>query len=153
MSIPRHMRLRPSILFNTRHRRLCIDVSPSTAAHLMGFRAVCDINWFHCHHTEGWSKSSFLFLIQRKGRILSKFYDVHNEIRYISTNWVLFEKQLWRDSLWHVTSRDIPKGVIVVNRFSRVASVKFEIFVRNKKHSIPIRNAHPTLIATGPKTI
>ena len=34
------------------------------------------------------------------------------------------------------TSRDIPKGVIVVNCFSHVASAKFEIFFRSKKHSI-----------------
>ena len=56
---------------------------------------------------EGWSKSSFLFLIQRKVRIVSKFCDVHIEIKYISSNWMLFEKQLWRHSLWHVTSRDV----------------------------------------------
>ena len=42
---------------------------------------------------EGLSKSSFLFLIQRKVRILSKFCDVHIEIKYISANWILFEKQ------------------------------------------------------------
>ena len=63
---------------------------------------------------EGWSKSSFLFLIQKKVQILSKFCDIHIEIKYISSNWILFEKQLWRHSLWHVKSRDIPKGVIVV---------------------------------------
>ena len=102
---------------------------------------------------EGWSISSFLFMIQRKIRILSKFCDVHIEIKYISSNWILFEKQLWRHSLWHVTSCDIPKGVIVVNRFSRVASAKFEIFVRSKKHSVPLRNAHLKLLATDPNTI
>ena len=106
-----------------------------------------------CYMYEGWSKSSFLFLIQRKVRILSKFCDVHIEITCISSNWMLFEKQLWRHSLWHVTSRDIHKGVIVVNCFSRVASVKFEICFRSKKHSIPIRNAHLTLIATDPNTL
>ena len=116
--------------------------------------------WLRSHYNEkttnpyyeGWSKSSFLFLIQRKVRILSKFCDVHIEIKCISSNWMLFEKQLWRHSLWHVTSRDIPKGVIVVNRFPRVASVKIEICFRSKKHSIPIRNAHLTLIATYPNT-
>ena len=102
---------------------------------------------------EGWSKSSFLFLIQRKVRILSKFCDVHIKIKYIISNWMLFEKHLWRHSLWHVTSRDISKGVIVVSRFSRVASAKFEIFFRSKKHSIPLRNAHLKLIATDPNTI
>ena len=45
-----------------------------------------------------------------------------------------------------MTSRDIPKGVIVVNCFSRVASAKFEIFFRSKKHSIPRRNAHLKLL-------
>ena len=34
----------------------------------------------------------------------------------------------------HVTSRDIPKGVIAVNRFTCVASATFEIFFRTKKH-------------------
>ena len=29
-----------------------------------------------------------------KGRILSKLCDVHIEIKYISSNWMLFEKQL-----------------------------------------------------------
>ena len=43
---------------------------------------------------EGGSKSSFLFVIQRKVRILSKFCDVHIEIKYINANWMLFEKQL-----------------------------------------------------------
>ena len=90
------------------------------------------------------------FLIQRKVRILSKFCDVHIEIKYISSNWMLLET---RDSLWHVTSRDIPKGVIVVNHFTRVASAKFVIFYRSKKHSIPLRNAHLKLIATDPNTI
>ena len=52
---------------------------------------------------------------------------------------MLFE-QLCRHSLWHVTSRDISKGVIVVNGFSHVTSAKFEIFFRSKKHSIPLRN-------------
>ena len=66
---------------------------------------------------------------------------------------MLFEKHLWRHSLWHVTSRDIPKGVIVVNRFSRVASAKFEMFFRSKEHSIPLRNAHLKIIATDPNTI
>ena len=102
---------------------------------------------------EGWSKSSFLFLIQRKVRILSKFCDVYIEIKYSSSNWMLFEKQLWRHSLWHVTSRDMPRGVIVVNSFSRVTSAKFEIFFRSKKRSIPLRNAHQNLIATDPNTI
>ena len=95
----------------------------------------------------------FLFLIQRKVRILSKFCDVYIEIKYISSNWMLLEKQLWRHSPWHVTSRDISKGVIVVNRFSRVASAKFEKFFRSKKHSIPLRKAHLKLIATYPNTI
>ena len=102
---------------------------------------------------EGWSKCSFLFLIQTKIRILSKLCDIHIDIRYISSNWMLFEKQLWRHSLWHVTSRDIPKGVIVVNRFSRVISAKFEILFRSKMYSIPLRNAHLKLIATYPNTI
>ena len=102
---------------------------------------------------EGWSKSSFLFMIQRKVWILSKFCDFHIEIKYISSNWMLFYKQLWRHSLWHVTSRDIPNGVIVVNRFSRVASAKFEIFFRSKQHSIPLRNAHLKLLATDANTI
>ena len=106
-----------------------------------------------CNTYEGWSKSSFLFLIHRKVQILSKFCDVHIEIKYISSNWMLFEKQLWRHSLWHVTSHDLLKDVIVVNRFSRVASAKFEIFIRSKKHSIPLRNAHLKLIATDPNTI
>ena len=101
---------------------------------------------------KGWSKSLFLFLIQRKVRILSKFCDVHIEIKYIRSKWFLFEKQLWRHSLWHVTSRDIPKGVIVVNPFSCVTSAKFEIFFHSKKHSIPLRNVHLKLIATDPKT-
>ena len=57
---------------------------------------------------EGWSKSSFLFLIQTKVRILGESCDFHIEIKYISSNWMLFEKQLWRHSLWYVTSRDIP---------------------------------------------
>ena len=35
---------------------------------------------------EGLSKSSFLFLIQRNVRILSKFYDVHIEVKYVSSN-------------------------------------------------------------------
>ena len=34
------------------------------------------------------------FLIQRKVRILNNFCDVHIEIKYISSNWMLFEKQL-----------------------------------------------------------
>ena len=101
----------------------------------------------------GWSKCSFLFLIQTKIRILSKLCAIHIDIRYISSNWMLFEKQLWRHSLWHVTSRDIPKGVIVVNRFSRVISAKFEILFRSKMYSIPLRNAHLKLIATFPNTI
>ena len=46
------------------------------------------------------------FLTQRKVRILSKFCDVHIELKYISSNWMLFEKQSRRHSLWHVTSRD-----------------------------------------------
>ena len=46
---------------------------------------------------------------------------------------MLFEKQLWRQNIWNVTSRDIPKGIIAVSRFSRVASAKFEIFFRSKK--------------------
>ena len=96
---------------------------------------------------EGWSKSSFLCLIQRRVRILSKFCDVHSEIKYISSNWMLFETQSWRHNLWHVTSRDITKGDIVVNRFSRVASTKLETFFRSKKHSIPLRNAHLKQIA------
>ena len=83
---------------------------------------------------EGWSKSLFLFLIQRKVWIISKLCDVHIEIRYISSDWMLLEKQLWRRSLWLVTSRDIPKGVIIVNRLTRVASAKFDIFFRSKKH-------------------
>ena len=58
-----------------------------------------------------------------------------------------------RHSLWHLTSRDIPKDIIVVNRFSRVASAKFEILFRSKKHSIPLRNAHLKLIATDPNII
>ena len=117
------------------------------------------LNTFWPHYTssigtyEGWSKSSFLFLIQRNVRILSKFCDVHIEIKYISSNCMLFEKQLWRHRLWHVTSRDIPKGVIVVNHFSRVASAKFDIFFRRKKHSIPLRTAQLKLIATDPNTI
>ena len=105
------------------------------------------------HIYEGWSKSSFLFLIQRKVWILSKFCDVHIEIKYISSKWLLFEKLLWRHSLWHVTSRDTHKGVIVVNRFSRVTSAKFEIFFHSKKHSIPLRNANLKLTATDPNTI
>ena len=102
---------------------------------------------------EGWSKSLFLFLIQKKIQILSKFCDVHIEIKYISSNWMLFENQLWCHSLWHMTSRDIPEGVIIVNHFSCVASAEFEIIFRSKKHSIPLRNAHPKLIATNPNTI
>ena len=102
---------------------------------------------------EGWSKSSFLFLIQRKVRVLSKFFDVHIELKYVSSHWMLFEKQLWHHSLWHVTSRDTPKGVIVVNHFTRVASAKFEIFIRSKKHLIPLRNVHLKLIATDPNTV
>ena len=43
---------------------------------------------------EGSSKSSFLFMIQRKVRILSKFCDVHIELKYIRSNWMLIEKQL-----------------------------------------------------------
>ena len=54
-------------------------------------------------------------------------------MKYISSKLMLFEKQLWRHSLWHVTSRDIPKDVFIVNRFSRVASAKFEIFFRSKR--------------------
>ena len=98
-----------------------------------------------CYVYESWSKSLFLFLIQRKVRILSKFCDVNIEIEYISSNWILFEKQLWRHSLWRMTSRDIPKGM---NCFSRVSSAKFVIFFRSKKHSIPFRNAHLKLTAT-----
>ena len=48
-------------------------------------------------------------------------------------------------------ARDIPKSVIVLSRFSRVASAKFEIFFCSKQHSIPLRNAHLILIATDPK--
>ena len=33
-------------------------------------------------------------LIQRKVRILGKFCDIHIKIKYISSNWMLFEKQL-----------------------------------------------------------
>ena len=62
---------------------------------------------------EGWSKNLFLFLIQTKVCILSEFCDVHIEIKYISSNWMLFERQLWRHSLWHVMSRDIPSSWIV----------------------------------------
>ena len=62
--------------------------------------------WIYIY--EGWSKSSFLFLIQTKLRILSQFCDVHIEIKFICSKWKLFEMQLWRHSLWHVTSRDIP---------------------------------------------
>ena len=108
---------------------------------------------FFYFNYEGWSKSLFLFLIQRNVQILSKFCDVHIEIKYISSNWMLFEKHLWRHRLWHVTSRDISKGVIVVNRFSRVASAKFEIFFLSKKHLLPLRNTHLKLIATDPNTI
>ena len=36
----------------------------------------------------------FVFLIQRKVRILSKICDVHIEIKYISSNLMLFQKQL-----------------------------------------------------------
>ena len=103
--------------------------------------------WHLASWYEGWSKSLFLFLIQRKVRILSKFCDVYIEIKYITSNWMIFEKQLWHHSLWHVTSHDIAKGVIVVNRFSGVSSAKFEIFFRSKKHSIPLRNGHLKLIA------
>ena len=98
-------------------------------------------------------KSLFLFLIQRKVRILSKFCDVHIEIKYISSNCVLFEKQLRHHAMWHVTSRDIPKGVIVVNCFLHVASAKFVVFFRSKKHSIHLRNARLKKIATDPNTI
>ena len=113
--------------------------------------------WYEFHllswHTRDDRKVRFFFLIQRKVRILSKFCDAHIEIKCISSNWMLFGKQLWRHSLWHVTSRDIPEGVIVVNRFSRVASEKFEIFFRSKKHSIPLKYAHLKVIATDPNTI
>ena len=74
---------------------------------------------------EGRSKSLFLFLVQRKVLILSKFGDVYIEIKCISSNWMLSEKRLRHHSLWLMTSHDIPKGVIVVNRCSRVASAKF----------------------------
>ena len=40
-----------------------------------------------------------------------------------------------------------------MNRFSRVASAKFEILFRSKKHSIPLRNAHMKSIATDPNII
>ena len=100
-----------------------------------------------------WALSFYICVCIYIGVSLSKFCDVHIEIKYISSNWMLFEKQLWRHSLWLVTSRDIPQGVIVVNRFSRVASAKFEIFARSKKHSIPLRNAHLKLLATIPNTI
>ena len=36
----------------------------------------------------------FFFLVQRIVRILSKFCDVHIEIKYISSNWMLYEKQV-----------------------------------------------------------
>ena len=85
--------------------------------------------------------------------ILSKFCDVFIEIKSISSNWMLFEKQLKGHSLRHVTSRDIPNGIIVVNHFTRVASAKFKIFFRSKKHSTPIRNAHLKLITTDPNNI
>ena len=52
-----------------------------------------------------------------------------------------------------MTSRDVPKGVIIVNSFSRVTSAKFGIFFRSKKRSIPLRNAHLKLIATDPNHI
>ena len=45
---------------------------------------------------------------------------------------MLFEMQSSPHNLWHVTSRDILKGDIVVNRFSRVASTKLETFFRSK---------------------
>ena len=102
---------------------------------------------------EGWSKSSFLFLMQRTIRILIKFCDVRIKIKHISSIWMLFEKPLWRHNLWHMTSRDIPISVIVVNCFTRVASAKFEIFFHSKKHSIPLRNAHLKLTAKLPNTI
>ena len=91
-------------------------------------------------------------MIQRKVRTLNKFCDAHIVIKYISSNWMLFEQQLWHHSLWHVSSCDIPKGVIVMNHFPRVASAKFEILFRSKKHSIPLRNAHLKLLATDPHT-
>ena len=50
-------------------------------------------------------------------------------------------------------SCDIPKGVVVLNRFSRVTSAKFEIFFHSKKHSIPLRNTHLKLIAADSNTI
>ena len=39
-------------------------------------------------------KVCFFNMIQRKVQILSKFCDVHVEIKYIRSNWMLFEKQL-----------------------------------------------------------
>ena len=125
-------------------------------SNLVPFRNYCSL-WCQklvdAVNYEGWSKSLFLFLIQRKVRILSKFCDVHIEIKYISSNRMLFEKQLCRHSLWHMTSRDIPKGAIEMNRFLCVASAKLEIFFHNKKHLIHLRNVHLKLIATDPNTI
>ena len=43
--------------------------------------------------TMGDRKVRFVFRIQRKVRILSQFCDVHIEIKFISSNSVLFEKQ------------------------------------------------------------
>ena len=44
--------------------------------------------------TRGDRKVCFLFLIQTKVRILSKLCNIHIDIKYISSNWMLFEKQL-----------------------------------------------------------
>ena len=84
---------------------------------------------------------------------MSKFCNVAIETKYSSSDWMLFEKQLWRHSLLHVTSHPVSKGAVLANRFSCVVSASFEILFRCKKHSIHLKNVNLNLTATDPNTI
>ena len=106
----------------------------SILALISDFSSTFWLKWMY----EGWSKSSFLFMIQRKIRILSKFCDVHIEIKYISSNWMLFEKQLWRHSLWHVTYLKASSSWIVF-RVSLLQNLRYLSAVKSTRYLLETR--------------
>ena len=55
---------------------------------VLGFPAIPVLR----QYTRGDQKVRIFFLIQKNLLILSKFCDVRIEIKYISSNWMLFEK-------------------------------------------------------------